>query len=83
VDAGSKGEMSVLFMLSSSSWRKRCSSAPGVVYTRTRSVVALLLRGVCGPFRDPNDERVYASMAAAPARERFVLGVVGPPEPVV
>jgi hypothetical protein len=49
VDAGSNGE--------TSSWNMR-SSDPGVVYTRTRPVVALLLRGVCGPFRDPRDERV-------------------------
>jgi hypothetical protein len=42
VDAGSNGEIS--------SWNIR-SSAPAVVYMRTRSVVALLFRGVCGPFR--------------------------------
>ena len=67
VDAGSKGE--------TSSWNMR-SSDPGVVYTRTRPVVALLLRGVCGPFRDPWDDRVYTSMAIV--REGFAFGVVGP-----
>lgn len=67
VDVGSNGEIS--------SWNMR-SSAPGVVYTRTRSVVALLLRGVWGPFRDPKDDRVYASAVAA--RAGLVFGVVGP-----
>jgi hypothetical protein len=66
VDAGSNGEIS--------SWNIR-SSAPGVVYTRTRSVVALLLRGVCGPFRDPKDDRVYGSPAAS--RVGLAFGVIG------
>jgi hypothetical protein len=59
VDAGSNGEIS--------SWNIR-SSAPVVVSTRTRSVVALLFRGVCGPFRDPKDDRVCGSPAAAAQR---------------
>jgi hypothetical protein len=67
VDVGSNGDPS--------SWNIR-SSAPGVVYTRTRSVVALLLRGVCGPFRDPTDDRVCGSPAAA--RVGLAFGVVGP-----
>jgi hypothetical protein len=66
VDAGSNGEIS--------SWNIR-SSAPGVVYTRTRSVVALLLRGVCGPFRDFQDDRVYGSPVAA--RVGLAFGVIG------
>jgi hypothetical protein len=66
VDVGSNGEIS--------SWNIR-SSVPGVVYTRTRSVAALLLRGVCGPFRDPKDDRVYGSPVASWVGLAF--GVIG------